>query len=615
MSINETLEDYLNRNECINNYNDLIKFYNNNPNATINALFSLINEKIKSIENNKTKDVIKILDCIKIIITNCEDINKKMITRKTDKIIKKISISSTKESIRIKNELEKLIETCKQENSKKFDFMIFLIEQIKNIDYLEHTIDNIPSLVNASNVENISLFRNVLKSYLNNIVNYNKDNILYYEIVMSLMMAQKEFNLSNTEKKKCLDEIYICINKLSSNKKQKKKNSEKLELLRNITNIIKTTNKKQLSLEELTRKYNIKANFSSSLLNSISLIKNGPEGYLSEREIVDDYIISIDDNKTIEIDDALSCKKLENGNYLLGVHIASVLGYFPYESEIIQTAISRNQSIYLPHKYQSLSDEHNRTIPIFPYEFSVEIASLKEGQSKLTRSYFFEIDSYGNIIDESFKKTIITNNKQLTYDEANKIISNGTDNKKLQETISNLLDVVKILETKYSRKSNIRKGKNESENIVYQTILLTGNRVAEYFNGNHFPLLYRIHYIDEENNLKLKNMIYSLKDTYKEKQLNFLYSLLNDIYPKGWYGEKGKHAGLNLEYYCHCTSELRRAADIIVEHALEVCYDNTPTKEDIKNLKEEIASKIVEINSKQTPIEYFLKEYSKKHKF
>ena len=54
----------------------------------------------------------------------------------TDKIIKKISISSTKESIRTKNELEKLIETCKQENSKKFDFMVFLIEQIKNIDYL-----------------------------------------------------------------------------------------------------------------------------------------------------------------------------------------------------------------------------------------------------------------------------------------------------------------------------------------------------------------------------------------------------------------------------------------------------------------------------------------------
>ena len=205
------------------------------------------------------------------------------------------------------------------------------------------------------------------------------------------------------------------------------------------------------------------------------------------------------------------------------------MGYFPYESEIIQTAISRNQSIYLPHKYQSISDEHNRTIPIFPYEFSVDIASLKEGQSKLTRSYFFEIDSYGNIIDESFKKSIITNNKQLTYNEANKIISNGTNNNKLQETICNLLDIVKILEKKHGGKINVIKEKNESEKIVYQIMLLTGNRVAEYFNRNHFPLLYRIHYIDEENNMKLIDMIDSLKDTYKEKQLNVLYNLINDI--------------------------------------------------------------------------------------
>lgn len=613
MSIDETLKDYLNRNDCIKNYNELIKFYNN-PNATINALFSLINEKINLNEKLIIKDVVKILDCIKSIITNCEDINKKMIIRKTEKILKKISISTTKESIKIKKELEKLVEICKQGNNKKFDFMTFLIEHIKDIDYFEYTISNIPSLINVSDKENISLFRNVIKLYLNNIVNYNKDNILYYEIIISLIISKKEFNLSDTEKKKCLDEIYICIDKLSSNKKQKKKNIEELELLRNLANIIKNTNKKQLSLEELTRKYNINVNFSKSLLNSISLIKNGPEGFLSGREIVDDYIISIDDSKTIEIDDALSCKKLPNGNYLLGVHIASVLGYFPYESEIIQTAISRNQSIYLPYKYQSISDEHNRTIPIFPYKFSADIASLKENQRRLSRSYFFEIDSRGNIVDESFKKTIITNNKQLTYNEANNIITNGTNNECLEETISNLLDVAKILEKKHSEKFDTRKRKKCSENIVHQTILLTGSRVAEFFNRNHLPLLYRINYIDENKNKELKEMIDKLRDTYNEKQLNVLYDITNDIYPKGWYGEKGRHNGLNLEHYCHCTSELRRAADIIVEHALEVCYDNNPTEADIEKLKEEIATKVVEINSKQKPIEYFLKEYQKKHR-
>ena len=69
-----------------------------------------------------------------------------------------------------------------------------------------------------------------------------------------------------------------------------------------------------------------------------------------------------------------------------------------------------------------------------------------------------------------------------------------------------------------------------------------------------------------------------------------------------------------MKVYCHCTSALRRAADIIVEHALEVCYDNEPSEEDIEKLKEDIAERVVEINSKQSPMEYFVREYKKKHK-
>ena len=159
--------------------------------------------------------------------------------------------------------------------------------------------------------------------------------------------------------------------------------------------------------------------------------------------------------------------------------------------------------------------------------------------------------------------------------------------------------------------SELRVKRIGSENIVYQSMLLTGNRVAEYFNRNGFPLLYRVHYVNEENNRKLEAMIDNLNRTYKGNQFKNLYQLIEGIYPKGWYAEEGRHTGLDLEHYCHCTSVLRRAADIIVEHALEICYDKEPTKEELEQLKEEIATKVVEINAKQTPIEYFLKEYPK----
>ena len=189
------------------------------------------------------------------------------------------------------------------------------------------------------------------------------------------------------------------------------------------------------------------------------------------------------------------------------------------------------------------------------------------------------------------------------------------------------MEVTKILDKKFvstelydkikenvSDTSELRVKRIGSENIVYQSMLLTGNRVAEYFNRNGFPLLYRVHYVNEENNRKLEAMIDNLNRTYKGNQFKNLYQLIEGIYPKGWYAEEGRHTGLDLDHYCHCTSVLRRAADIIVEHALEVCCDKEPTKEEIEELKEEIATKVVEINAKQTPIEYFLKEYQKKHK-
>ena len=87
----------------------------------------------------------------------------------------------------------------------------------------------------------------------------------------------------------------------------------------------------------------------------------------TNRYIVDDYAVTIDKEGAIEIDDALSCRKLPNGNYLLGVHIASPLGYFPYESKFMKEALSRNKSIYLPSKYQTTEDDFQKTLDIVNY--------------------------------------------------------------------------------------------------------------------------------------------------------------------------------------------------------------------------------------------------------
>ena len=140
-------------------------------------------------------------------------------------------------------------------------------------------------------------------------------------------------------------------------------------------------------------------------------------------------------------------------------------------------------------------NDYQRTIAMFPYHFSADVASLIEGSPKLARTFYFEIDKNGEVVKERFIKSVIRNNKKMTYDEVNDILKNKTDDKVLQETIDNLEEVTKLLDSKHhiselykkikeniKDPSELRVKKVGAENIVYQAMLLTGNRVAEFFS-------------------------------------------------------------------------------------------------------------------------------------
>ena len=139
---------------------------------------------------------------------------------------------------------------------------------------------------------------------------------------------------------------------------------------------------------------------------------------------------------------------------------------------------------------------------------------------------------------------------------------------------------------------------------------MTGVRVGEWFARNNYPCIYKVFYEDKELKAKLQNMISDLSSMDGGDKFKELYQLVSDDYPYAWYDVKGRHDGLGVNHFVHCTSELRRAADIVLEHCLEVCYDKKPTKEELEELAEEVASKVVEINAKQSNIDNFIKEYT-----
>ena len=609
-------------------------------NKAADVLFSLINEQIDTMTDTKLLDrTVEVMKYIGLLLVNSETIDRKLVSRKLYKLGEKLSRieregkkkynmkhlqSEFKKVRRQINELDTMLE---DKEPKRYELMKFLINETRNIDYIDCTVKNMPNIVNVQDKDKVSLFRNLINKYLENVEEYNEENIQYYNNMISYIMNQKNFSLSEKERRQCLLDINKYLNKLTYKKKAAKANAKKVVWVDRLVDLIKELNEQKKDITEIANKYNVQVYFDDEILEQAKLSKEPKEGQMKDREILDDFIITIDGADAIEIDDALSCKKLPNGNYLLGVHIASVLGYFEYTSNIVQEALTRTRAIYLPAKYQTKDNDFQRAIPIFPYSFSAEAGSLIENSPKLARTFYFEIDPQGNLVNERFIKSVIRNNKKMTYEDVNEIIQNGTQDEQLQETITNLNIVANLLDTKTHVSelyknikentedySELRVKKMGSENIVYQAMLLTGTRVATFFNDHNYPCLYRVHKIDQENSGKLQAIIDNITENYGGKEFKNLYKLLEGIYPKGFYATEGKHDGLGKEHYCHCTSGLRRAADIVVEHALEVCYDKTPTEEELALLEQEVEKRAKEITKKQAPIEWFVDDYRRVYK-
>ena len=150
---------------------------------------------------------------------------------------------------------------------------------------------------------------------------------------------------------------------------------------------------------------------------------------------------------------------------------------------------------------------------------------------------------------------------------------------------------------------------NEGEKIVNNIMIFTGKEVANFFYENSYPTLYRIHNIDTNQLSDLKKEIDKTSIVNKE-EFNRLYSTLLNLYPKASYDTKGSHTGLNLQHYCHCTSPIRRAADIVVENSLDVCYFGNPSDKEIYNLENSVNKAKNIINKSYSNNILFLEQYN-----
>lgn len=576
--------DYTNEIDYLTNLIKIFPKYIKNKKKEINESLNIIHQKIKKNLVQKPGNIDKSNHNYKILKDIINDIELIQISLLYDYIYKY--------------------------DETKYRLIDYIIFDVKNISLIKDAINKFPYVVNYHNSNEKSLIISVIENYIFEVMNYTKekgiDDIIYYDEVINVILDSPKIIFDVVDRQKILKIIKESLNKIETEKMRK-------TFYLNI--LIEKISKKKIEINNsyLEYKYNIKTYFNEAINSEVrSIIDN--YSLSKDRKIVDDYILTFDGEDAKEIDDALSIIILENGNYYLGVHIADPMALINENSIIFDEAAKRTTSIYLS----------NQTYSMFPERLSCDLLSLEEGKYRNAISYYFEIDKIGEVVNYKFYKTIIKVNKNMTYDEFNKILLNKTDDIILNNTIINLSEISNILQ-KYYKTDELYNKVNRTENnitntniigisngekVVETSMIFTNYMVSKYFKNNNLPFIFRNHIIDDNMLKELDQIKQRLFEENNSLEYLKYIEMVKNIYPKAVYENTCKgHYGLGLDSYTHITSPLRRFSDVIASICLDKLYFNEYNEDTKENIKSMILKYANRINNKRTSIEKFSTNY------
>lgn len=333
-------------------------------------------------------------------------------------------------------------------------------------------------------------------------------------------------------------------------------------------------------------------------------------------------IFTIDGEDAKDLDDAVEVSKKENGNFLLGVHIADVSYYVREGSHLDKEAIIRGTSVYMM----------DRVVPMLPKELSNGICSLNAGEDRFAISVLMEIDEKGKVVSEEIHKSIIKVTQRMNYHDVATILKvedakqekiditeeEKEISKKYSKYIEHFLrmrELARILKNRRDKAGSLNLDIPESKvilnqegiaidvkpyeyteaNEIIEQFMLTANEtVAEKFFWLQAPFIYRIHETPdmekvEELNKFLYNFGYKVKGIKPEDKDSIhpkaFAEVLEDIKGKEeervistlmlrtlkvakYESENKGHFGIASKYYCHFTSPIRRYPDLFIHRVI-----------------------------------------------
>lgn len=324
------------------------------------------------------------------------------------------------------------------------------------------------------------------------------------------------------------------------------------------------------------------------------------------RDLRNEMIVTIDGADAKDLDDAVSVKRLDNGNYKLGVYIADVSYYVKENSPIDKEALERGTSVYLV----------DRVIPMIPHRLSNGICSLNPQVDRLTLSCEMEINDKGQVVSHEIFPAVIRTTERMTYSDVNKILVDKDE--ELRNRYEPLVPMFEMMEELASilRKKRMSRGaidfdfkeakvivdeegkaidvvireRSVAERLIEEFMLAANETIAEHFHWLDVPFIHRIHEDPDEAKLQtffefLAGLGISVKGTANEVHPQALQKVLDDIQgepeemvvsklmlrsmKQAKYDPRSVgHFGLATEFYTHFTSPIRRYPDLIVHRLI-----------------------------------------------
>lgn len=429
------------------------------------------------------------------------------------------------------------------------------------------------------------------------------------------LRVEKQYGILVTDSKFLATDILIPRSKLKGGKTGDKAiarivswDDEEKNPKGEIVDILGVTGENTTEMHAILAEYGLPYRYPANVEKAADKIGAGitAEEVKKRIDMRDVTTFTIDPKDAKDFDDALSIRKLKNGNWEIGVHIADVTHYVTPDSIIDKEAQRRATSVYLV----------DRVVPMLPEHLSNGICSLRPDEEKLTFSCIFEMTGDAKVVNSKIARTVTRSNRRFTYEEAQEIIESGAG--EFSEEILELDRLAKILRQRRYENGSVEFDRAEvrfdidetghptgvyfkeskDANKLIEEFMLLANRTVATFVGKPEnkrkpkAFVYRVHDMPDPGKLADLSKIartfgYKVKETGSSKEVNrSINRMLKDVKGAGeenflstlairsmakaiYTTENIGHYGLAFDYYTHFTSPIRRYPDMMVHRLLE----------------------------------------------